>query len=72
MYTTKMRLQHALAGHEESMVDKAKLENETARSTIEDLRGEIESLSQSKEDAEDFADTEIIDRLKYTFDLKSK
>ena len=35
-----------------SMVDKAKLENETARSTIEDLRGEIESLSQSKEDAE--------------------
>ena len=35
-----------------SMVDKAKLENETARSTIEDLRGEIESISQSKEDAE--------------------
>ena len=35
-----------------SLVDKAKLENETARNTIEDLRGEIETLSQCKEDAE--------------------
>ena len=31
---------------------------------------ETSSSSDSSEDAEDFADTEIIDRLKYTFDVK--